>query len=231
MNYQLFRSKRKTISLSFDENLMLVVKAPSFLDIKTIEDFINSKQDWIERTRARLKIKKGKVFEEKPKLVSGDLLPYLGKMRTLTVTEETRYTIEIIAAPVSSKIIMRVPFGTDYEQKRAELEKWFRKEAKELLEKKVREYTFMVGSGYKHVRIKDQRTRWGSCSERGNLNFNWRIIMAPEKVIDYLVVHEVCHLVHMDHSEEYWELVKKLCPDYKTGKQWLKTNAYTLYCI
>lgn len=229
MNYRLITSKRKTISLSFDENVRLVVRAPAFLDIKTIEDFINSKQDWIERTSTRLKIQKGKVFEENPKLVNGDLLPYLGTMRVLSLIEEAGPIVKVSATP--SKIIMQIPLGADYEQKRAGLEKWYREEAKKLLEQKARDFAFTAGAGYKLVKVRDQKSCWGSCTQRGNLNFNWRIIMAPEKVIDYLVVHEVCHLIYMNHSKEYWGMVAKLCPDYKSGKQWLKANGYTLYCI
>ncbi|MBQ8597165.1 MAG: M48 family metallopeptidase, partial [Lachnospiraceae bacterium] len=82
---------------------------------------------------------------------------------------------------------------------------------------------------YEDIRIKDQKSRWGSCSSKGNLNFNWRIVMAPEPVCDYVVIHELCHLVHLDHSERFWKLVESICPGYEQYKKWLKTNGSRLY--
>lgn len=82
---------------------------------------------------------------------------------------------------------------------------------------------------YNQLRIKEQKTRWGSCSKRKNLNFNWKIIMAPEMVMDYVIVHEMCHLVHFDHSKEFWDLVSFYMPNYKECAQWLKSNGISLH--
>ncbi len=78
------------------------------------------------------------------------------------------------------------------------------------------------------IRIKDQKTRWGSCSSKNNLNFSWRLIMAPERVLDYVVVHELCHLTHMNHGKEFWALVESVMPDYKDCKKWLRENEKSL---
>ena len=82
---------------------------------------------------------------------------------------------------------------------------------------------------YNQFRIKEQKTRWGSCSKRNNLNFNWKIIMAPEKVIDYVIIHELCHLVHFNHSKEFWNLLAFYMPDYKEQAEWLKNNGISLH--
>ena len=81
---------------------------------------------------------------------------------------------------------------------------------------------------YNKIYIRDQKTRWGSCSSKGNLNFNWRLIMAPLFIMDYIVVHELAHLVHPNHSRDFWKLVKKIVPDYKEKKEWLKIYGNSL---
>ena len=100
-----------------------------------------------------------------------------------------------------------------------------------VIPEKVKRYAPLVGVDYRRITIRSQRTRWGSCSSKGNLNFNFRIMMAPERVCDYVIWHELCHLVHMNHSEAFWKLVSSNCSDYKISRQWLKENVKKLYPI
>lgn len=227
MEYRLIRSRRKTISISFDEKVNLIVKAPSWLNIERIDAFVEAKAEWIEATRVRLLRTRQKSLRERPMLETGDVLPYLGYNRVLTVVREARSRARITVA--GERIIMRVPYEADYGQKRMQLEKWYRKQAGEIFDKKGKIYAPIVGVEYHKMHIKDQKSRWGSCSKKGNLNFNWRLIMAPEAVLDYVVIHELCHLIHMNHSPEFWKLVEKICPDYKEQKHWLKMNGETLH--
>lgn len=78
----------------------------------------------------------------------------------------------------------------------------------------------------KHARItiRDQKTRWGSCSSRGNLNFNWRLVMAPPPIIDYVVIHELAHLIELSHSPRFWETVERYCPDHREHRRWLREH-------
>lgn len=103
------------------------------------------------------------------------------------------------------------------------------RQAEQLLSEKAAFYAERLGVSFADIRIKDQRSRWGSCSSKKNLNFNWRIIMAPEPVCDYVVIHEICHLLHMDHSREFWKEVEGLCPEYGQYKSWLKEKGGLLY--
>lgn len=93
---------------------------------------------------------------------------------------------------------------------------------------RVNDYAKQMGEMYSGIRIKDQKTLWGSCSTRRNLNFNWRLVMAPEKVLDYVIVHELCHLKHMDHSPAFWHWVESVMPDYRKHRKWLKENGWQL---
>lgn len=161
------------------------------------------------------------------KLENGDEIFYLGEKRILTVIREERKRARVVN--VLNRLILYVPYEADYEYKRKELEKWYRKEAAVVLANKAAGYAQQMHVYFKELHIKDQKSRWGSCSSRGSLNFNWRILMAPESVCDYVLIHELCHLTHMNHSKEFWQMVERYCPEYKQYKLWLKENIRLLY--
>lgn len=113
-------------------------------------------------------------------------------------------------------------------EQRAGLEKRYRQAAKEYIPKRAAYYASELGVSYGRIRIAEQKTRWGSCSFKGTLSFNWKLMLAPPKVLDYVVVHELCHLKEMNHSPRFWKLVEEIMPDYKEYKKWLKENGNTL---
>ncbi len=105
----------------------------------------------------------------------------------------------------------------------------YKKLARKVITARTEYYASILGTTYNTLSIRDQKTRWGSCSGRNNLSFNWRLILAPPEILDYVVVHELCHLVHMNHSKEFWTLVGSILPDYKIRRKWLKENGHTLH--
>ena len=96
--------------------------------------------------------------------------------------------------------------------------------SKEIILARVRHWAAVLNLEYGRVFVKDQRTLWGSCSGRRNLNFNWRLAAAPPEALDYVVIHELCHLREMNHSKRFWDLVRAACPDYKARRKWLRDN-------
>lgn len=121
------------------------------------------------------------------------------------------------------------PIRSSQEQKQIQaLEKRYRDAAKEYIPKRVAYYHQFTGGHYEKITIRDQKTRWGSCSGTGNLSFNFRLMLAPPRVLDYVVVHELCHLTHMNHSRDFWNMVERILPDYKEQRKWLKENGHTL---
>lgn len=110
----------------------------------------------------------------------------------------------------------------------AYLEKKYRQAAKRYIYERVEYYIEMIGGHYSSIRIGDQKTRWGSCSNNGTLSFSWRLMLAPPHVLDYVVIHEICHLTYMDHSKNFWDLVSVYDPDYKEHRKWLKENGDSL---
>lgn len=110
----------------------------------------------------------------------------------------------------------------------AYLEQKYRKAAKQYIYERVEYYLPLTGGSYRTLRIGDQKTRWGSCSSNGTLSFSWRLMLAPPRVLDYVVIHELCHLTHMDHSPAFWAKVESIDPDYKEHRKWLKDNGNSL---
>jgi predicted metal-dependent hydrolase len=92
----------------------------------------------------------------------------------------------------------------------------------------VEYYIELTGGHYSSIRIGDQKTRWGSCSSNGTLSFSWRLMLAPPRVLDYVVIHELCHLTYMNHSREFWAKVASIDPDYREHRKWLKDNGDSL---
>ncbi|WP_066967342.1 M48 family metallopeptidase [Microbulbifer sp. Q7] len=116
----------------------------------------------------------------------------------------------------------------DEEQIQAALQKLYQKEALRLLVDKSQYFARLLGLEFSSVKVRRTRSKWGHCTIRGELQYNWLVCLAPEPVVDYLVIHEVCHLQHHNHSPAFWALVASLCPDYKRLRRWLKENGHTL---
>jgi hypothetical protein len=100
--------------------------------------------------------------------------------------------------------------------------------AVDILSKKTAYYADIIGVDYGKITIRHQKTRWGSCSGKGNINYNCMLMLAPDKIQDYVVVHELCHRLHMDHSREFWAEVERVLPDYRQRRRWLKENGNNL---
>jgi predicted metal-dependent hydrolase len=141
----------------------------------------------------------------------------------------------------NGKILIQTPFydalADDYELEenkiaieklQSELKKWYKKQAAAYITKRVEYYKDIVGVTVSSVSIKSRKSQWGSCDSNGDITFSWRLVMAHPESIDYVVIHELCHRKHMDHSSKFWKEVQKYMPDYKVKKQWLEENSMNL---
>ena len=118
---------------------------------------------------------------------------------------------------------------TEAEIRRLEtLEKRYRNAARQQFESRVAYFHRITGGNYTSITVRDQKTRWGSCSSRGTLSFNYRLIFAPPVILDYVVVHELCHLTHMNHSKSFWNMVASVMPEYKECRKWLREHGQDL---
>lgn len=151
---------------------------------------------------------------------------YRGKWYQICLDRDTnrrRVRVEL----EEDAMVIHTP-GTDTMLLKEGLERWYTQQAHVIFPIRVMYYERITGGRVNQIHIRDQKTRWGSCSSLRNLNFNWRLIMAPPEVLDYVVVHELCHLTHMNHSREFWEMVGSVMPDYRERKRWLRDNGQML---
>ncbi len=218
--------RRKTLSICVYPDNMVVVAAPEKLSQREIMSFVEKKSEWV---RKRLTLNREKQ-EKLParKFISGEKLLYLGKEQILEVCERRNAGVSCEGGRIIVSLRPEIPAGSRTQFVRRELITWYANMALKKIEVRVTHYMKIIGVSPSAVRIKSLRSRWGSCSTRGGVNFAWNIIMAPETVLDYLVIHELCHLVHLNHSEQYWKLVEKFLPDHRERRKWLRENGHCL---
>lgn len=215
---QIVRSRRRSIGLEITSDARLIVRAPRLVSTQMIKKLVEQKSKWIKTKQNLLKTKQQELpqrfFQE------GEQFFYLGKSFFLKIEENLNVPI---------KLENHLWLSGRYQQNVKEtLKAWYKKEAYKKIAERVRFYYALTGLKYNQIKINNARRRWGSCSVSGNLNFTWRLIMAPEKVIDYVVVHEMIHLEIKNHSNLFWQAVEDRMPDYREHKNWLKQKGHLL---
>ncbi|WP_251861207.1 SprT family zinc-dependent metalloprotease [Clostridium sp. Marseille-Q2269] len=217
LQYTLKTKKRKTISIKINKKFIIEVTAPLGSSEYAIEQLLKKEEKWIIK-----KIKKLKEAEN----FNGYY--YLGKVYNLEIKEVKSLYFKLEVN--NNKIIIYINSGILQEKRdsiiRNNLEKFYKEEAIKVLKERTEYYSSMLGFGPESIVVKNQKTLWGSCSSKGNINYNYKIIMAPLEILDYIVVHELCHLVHMNHSKDFWNLVESIIPDCKERRKWLKENGH-----
>jgi len=225
----IYKKNRKTIQLRILTSTHLEITAPNKFPNASIEKIIHEKCNWIVK-----QISKMSSVMENPinkSIAHGATVLYLGTPHTLVFTNHgSRPTIR----STEHQIIIDIPLlNTVLTTSFAEslLKQWYLDNASNLLSAKTSFWAAKINVQPKRITIKDQKTRWGSCSSKSNLNYNWRIVMAPLEVIDYLVIHELCHLRVPNHSALFWQEVGKFSPNFKSHRTWLQTNSPLLMAI
>ncbi len=215
---KIIRSKRKTIALQITDNATLIVKAPFEVSEETIRRVVIKHSKWIEEKKKEI-LSKDPKFTKK-EFVSGEGFLYLGKSYKLHIVNQQDIPLKFD----NGFFLLR-----DYQPLAKDLFiKWYKERAYEKISERVKLYAQKRGFIYNKVSITKAEKRWGSCSSSGNLNFSWRLIMAPLPVIDYVVVHELVHLIEKSHGKAFWDKVKVLMPDYEKHREWLKNNGHLL---
>ena len=189
---------------------------------------VRKKADWIQRKANEIKAKNSKLICRQ--FVSGEKILYLGEEYTLEIAEKHPGKPEVLVYEdtVTVYISQGLPDEDRKQVVKEALIKWYRKHFSEIVNERVEKYSLQLKAVPCRVVIKDQKTMWGSCSKKGNINLNWKLVMAPVKIIDYVVVHELCHLKFMNHSKEFWNLVASVLPNCHESRKWLKANGYKL---
>lgn len=206
----IIRSNRRTVSLQIMPDLRILIKAPLNFPDKKLAKLLSDHQDWIEQKKQSLKTRTGIKNQHE--------YFYLGK----------KYSLEVRQQKNIVEIEDKIYLGLKTNNHKTYLTNWYKQQASKIIGERVRHYANFSGLNYKSIAITSAETRWGSCSSQKTLNFNWRLVMAPLEVIDYVVTHELAHLTEMNHSINFWERVRKMYPLYRQHRTWLKRHGELL---
>ena len=215
--HQIIRSNRKTLSLSINENSDLVVRAPHRVSDDEIQKFISEKSDWIDKKQRLIKAH----LKDSENQLSNDQCLYLGSLYQLKIDNNN-------VEPISFNGDMFTIANVNREEISLPLKSWYKKRFIEVALPRLSYFSEKHKLKVNQVRVKEQKTLWGSCSSKNNINLNYLLIMAPMKVIDYVIVHELVHTIHKNHSAKFWQKVETIMPNYKDARYWLKENGYKL---
>jgi predicted metal-dependent hydrolase len=218
LDYKLIYSHRKGITVTVERDRSVVVRAPEGIDAAKVKKVIESKKLWIYE-KLRHSQKYGNTGSKK-EFVSGETIPYLGRNYRLEVhlgdKEEIRFVGKFVVTGVSADRASRV------------FKEWYIQEAREHIIPRVEWHARNLGVGFNRVLVSDLSFRWGSCTPKDNLNFNWKLIKAPMFVVDYVIVHELTHLLEHNHTDRFWGIVRGQLAGYLKAKNWLRENGELL---
>lgn len=219
MEYELMRTGRKSILIKALPEGKISVYAPSYISLREIDRFVLSKAAEIREMHRRLD---EALFENRllHPVEEGSRICIEGRDYALSIRKASRIKLEI----TDSECILSLPEPESEDCVRAALKQTLSKRALLRIREELNIYAPKIGVSFGRVAIRDQKSRWGSCSSKGNLNFNWKLIMAPEEALRYVVIHELCHLIEFNHSDRFWRLVSAQMPDYDAWKKWLKKH-------
>lgn len=226
LSYRVRRSERaRRVRLVIHPGGALEVVAPRSAPLSRVEAALREHEAWIARTRARLASLAPTGAAPEP-LSDGRLLRCAGRELRLRLREgapEGHFQARL----VGDDLTLILP-QADEALARAALERWYRRQAHAIIAERLAHWNAHYGYTWTRVAIKEQKTRWGSCSRRGSLNFNWRLLLAPQPALDYVVIHELCHLKEPNHSPAFWALVAETCPDHREWRGWLRRHGHEL---
>ncbi|WP_075865551.1 M48 family metallopeptidase [Carboxydothermus islandicus] len=229
ITYQVIRKKKKHIGIIISPEGKVVVTATFSVPDNFVEKVVLEKARWISEKLKQVQRQREAVLPKE--YVSGESFLYLGRnIRLKIITGNfTRPEVRLYRGRLMVYLPESIDKSTWPEVVRQEITAWHKQRARERLLERTNYYAQKLNLYPNNIRIKDQKSLWGSCSSKGNINYNWRLIMAPIGVIDYIVVHELCHLKYKNHSPKFWQRVGYFLHDYKEKKEWLKANGRKLF--
>ncbi|HRT37787.1 MAG TPA: SprT family zinc-dependent metalloprotease [Caldisericia bacterium] len=222
MEYEIekvIKSNRKTFCIEIDDYGKIILRIPKNSSDLEIEKFLNKHKNWIYK---KLKVIEKREIELYPKkFIEGEMFLFLGNFYKLKIVKNQKEKIMLN----NNEMNISDKYKTDI---RKVIIEFYKKKAFEIISDRVNFYSKKYGYDYNKIKLTSANKRFGSCTNKGNLNFTFRLIMVPIEVIDYVVVHELVHLVDKTHKKSFYEKVEKILPDYKKRIKWLNDNSYLL---
>jgi predicted metal-dependent hydrolase len=219
VSYTLKRSYRaRHLRLEVRPGIGLVVVVPKSCKLGDVPEVLRRRAGWILQKLAEVSQRRD-ASEVRP-LETNDVVPFLGEELILAVqkTDGAKGNVKLDGNRLT------VQLGPGDGDVAAVLEKWFREEAARVLKQRADELSDRLGMQYRRMVIRGQKTRWASCSTSGTLSLNWKLMMMPPSVIDYVLIHELAHLKEMNHSKRFWRLVDEHCPEWVERREWLRKH-------
>lgn len=217
-NYTIIYSKRKTATISVERDRKIIIRVPEGLSNEKVNEIVLSKEKWILE-----KLNHNQKYNPNPsnkEFVSGEALIYLGRNYQLQIVDEAIDNIKFERRFIISR--------ENQENANALFKEWYKQKAIEKIKPIAKKYAQHLGVTYQEIKISEMKYRWGSCTAGGNLLFNWRIVKAPMFVLEYVIVHELAHLIEHNHSDDFWNIVSVQLPNFQKAKDWLKLNGEIL---
>jgi predicted metal-dependent hydrolase len=216
---KLIRSKRKTVGLEVTPEALLIVRAPRNLSRREIDGIVDKESPWILKKQQFFRENHSKIREKD--FIEGEEFLYLGRVYKLRIVPNSGRALS-----VDDNFFC---LSDDYiGNAREVIEGWYGERAYEIVSEGAAYYSCVSGIKFKQINVTNAKKRWGSCSPNGDLNIAWRLVMAPARVIDYVIVHELSHIEVRNHSKEFWRRVGIVIPDYKKDERWLRDNGLFL---
>ena len=224
LRVEVLRSKRKTSVLHIvgDE---LQIRVPNRVRDRKIVEILETKERWIRNKVIQLQNQR---ITNKREFISGESFSLFGRNLYLKVLEGGKVGTQLIDDYLITTV--RTSEIGDLRKSRIKtyLEKWYIHEAYQKLEEKVMRYSKIIRVSPREIKVRNYKTRWGSCDNKGRLTFNFHLIKAPHEIVDYVVIHELCHMIQPNHSKFFWNEVARFDPSFKNHKKWLKLNGADL---
>lgn len=221
LEYTIVRSaKRKKLTISVERDRGVIVHAPENTSEETVRRIVETKRQWLFEKLNHPQKYERRVHPPGKEVVNGESAPYLGREYRIEIVETKSGEVEFLRAfliPVSQQ-----------RKRREALKAWYIARAKEMILSRVEKTAHELGVKYKAAKIVDNRYRWGSCTLDNVVNFNWRLIKAPMFVVDYVIVHELAHLLENNHTDRFWNIVRAKNPTMEKAKTWLKEHGQVL---
>ncbi len=225
IEYQLLPgTERQTTDIVIERNGIITVRPPLRLTPEQVDETVLGKRLWIYRNLAEWRdLNAARVTRE---WVSGESFPYLGSSYRLQLVQEQDEPLKLKDGRF--RLLRSVVEKGGGDTAHRIFEAFYKEKGLPRIKRRVAYFAVKVGVSAGEVQIRDLGYRWGSCLKNGDLHFHWKCLMAPLTIIDYIVVHELCHLHHRDHSDAFWNEVDKVLPDYRDRKAWLKVRGVEL---
>ena len=223
-------SKRKTLSLEVTAG-SVIVRAPKGVNRSYLADWVLQRRLWVLEKLAEQHHRESQIIT--PSYRDGSRLKWLGVEYPLRILHGAKSSVSlqddgVLTVTLGARLASVAVANSDEHHTRNKVFNWYQSRARELLIDKTQYYATELGVSITAITLRQTKTKWGHCTREGKIQYNWLIVLAPEPVVDYLVVHEVCHRVELNHGKRYWKLVESLCPDFQRQRRWLKDWGHTL---